>query len=47
MTYTIYVIALTISLMGLLVDIVFCLIDAKTYKKLEQRVKALEGENKK
>lgn len=46
MTYLIYVIALTITLMGFLVNIVFCIIDTKTYKKLAQRVKALEEDKK-
>lgn len=46
MTYTIYVIALSITFIGFLVNIVCCIKDFQTYKKLEQRVKALEEDKK-
>ena len=42
MTYTIYVIALLITLTGFLFNVVCCCIDFQTYKKLQKRVKALE-----
>lgn len=46
MTYTIYVIALGITFIGFMVNVVCCLIDFQDFKKLKKRVKALEEKNK-
>lgn len=42
MTYTIYVIALTITFIGFVINIACCIADFKEFKKLKKRVSALE-----